>query len=418
MFTSLYDHGYVFTGHKPEQGINLIGVLSPMNRRDYLRFTVAGGSLGLVGCTNFTYRNDVNSTDHPDGHMNYSGPLELPVPRDKLTRGAERDAIPAIVDPVFDTDWSGLTIETQYDLGPFGEQPKYIQIEPRLEEDDLIIGVVRNAQARAYPFRILNWHEVVNDNFFGPLLVSYCPLCGSGVTAVRKAGGEISNFGVSGLLFRNGLVMYDEKTESLWSQLYATAISGELTGEGLKFEHATVTTWENWGDENPDTLVLRPPPDSGTIVPDVIPRNYTRNPYASYQRSSQIGLGGESRDDRLHPKTEVIGIEHGGVARAYPVDEVRKEGVINDEVGSRPVVVTTTAGGSPVAYIREVENSAVYFTSNDENHLMGGGSRWLRSTGTAVDGPHENTRLEPANDISPLYWFAWITIHPGSSLYE
>lgn len=95
--------------------------------------------------------------------------------REELTRGAERDAIPAIVDPAFNSDWSGLSLETRYELGVFGEDPRFVEIEPRLADDDVVVGVLRGGRARAYPLRVLDWHEVVNDELGGPLLVSYCP---------------------------------------------------------------------------------------------------------------------------------------------------------------------------------------------------------------------------------------------------
>jgi hypothetical protein len=345
--------------------------------------------------------------------------LDLPVDDSELQRGAGEDAIPAIVDPVFEADWSGLSVEFTDRFG--GRQT----IEPRLEPDDPVIGVARDGEARAYPFRVLNWHEIVNDEFGGPLLVTYCPLCRSAVTAMRRVDGEETVFGVSGLLYRNALVMYDEATDSLWSQLAARAIQGPMTGESLDLEQATVTTWGAWQEDHPETVVLRPPPESDTVLstdPDAVSensgtRNYTANPYAGYEDTEDIGLGGEFDDDRLHPKAEVIGIAHEDVARAYSATTLETEGVVEDTIGGLPVVVTTTADGTPVAWVREVDGTVLSFSRADDSHLAAGGSRWRRSTGVAVDGPHEGTQLAQANAVSALFWFAWLDIHPESDLY-
>jgi len=349
--------------------------------------------------------------------------VDLPVAESDLTRGAPRDAIPAIVDPVFGADWTDVSADVPR-RGMTIQGPTRKTIEPRLRKDDAVIGVARAGEARAYPLRVLNWHEVVNDHLGGPLLVTYCPLCRTAVTAERRAGGDMSRFGVSGLLFRNDLVMYDEATDSRWSQLLATAIQGPLTGERLDLVPSTLTTLGAWRESHPNTTVLRPPPESGTVGGEPRPRDYTRNPYAGYQESRAVGL---DRDDgefdegydgeRLHPKTEVLGVAHGEVARAYPAERVREERLIEDGVGGLPVVVTTTPDGTPVAWSREVDGDVLSFVLGDDRHLRGGGSRWRRATGDAVDGPHEGQRLAQANAVSPLFWFAWLEFYPETGLY-
>lgn len=345
--------------------------------------------------------------------------LDLPVDDAELTRGAARDAIPAIVDPVFDEDWSDVSIEilNRNDLTVEGEPTTQI-IDPRLDDDDPVIGIARDGEARAYPFRILNWHEIVNDEFGGPLLVTYCPLCRSALTADRRVDGETTIFGVSGLLFRNALVMYDEATDSRWSQLVARAIQGPMTGESLDLEVATITSWGVWQEDHPETTVLRPPPESETVGQGEGVRDYSINPYSGYQAGDSIGLGGEFDDDRLEAKAEVIGIAHGDVARAYPAETIETEGVVEDTVDGLPVVVTTTADGTPVAWVREVDGETLSFTRAGANHLEAGDSLWTRTTGVAVDGPHQGTQLTQANAISPLFWFAWLDLHPDSELYS
>ena len=345
--------------------------------------------------------------------------VDVPVPRSELQRGAARDAIAAIVDPVFGEDWSGISMEVNMNVGSYTSRP-------RLSADDRVIGVTRAGEARAYPLKLLVRHEVVNDSFptaeggDGPLLVTYCPLCGSALTAVRRVDGRETTFGVSGLLFRNDLVMYDAATDSFWSQVAATAIRGPRTGETLELVPSTLTTLGEWRETHPETVVLRPPPDSSTVRGSDATRDYGRNPYAGYAESREIGVGlsgSDYDDDRLHPKTTVIGVTDGGEAVAYPLSLVQEAGVVNDRVGDLPVVVAATGEGTLVAYVRRVDGEATPFERADESHLRAAGSRWRVADGQAVDGPHEGVTLPRANEVSPLFFFAWKEFNPDTAVH-
>lgn len=389
------------------------------SRRAYLALGASGVLAGLGGCLGVPgTATDAESVSTPEGGIASSptGDVDLPVSEDELVRGAGKDAIPAIVDPVFGDDWSGLSFEVPNRFP--AENNLYRTIEPRLDDDDLVVGVTRNDEARAYPLAVLNWHEIVNDSFHGPLLVTYCPLCGSAIVAKRRVDGEPTIFGVSGLLFRENLLMYDEATGSLWSQILARAIRGPQTERTLELVPFTTTTLGEWRESHPDTEVLRPPPDSNTVNGKDAVRNYDVNPYSGYEGSNEAGLQNEFDDDRLPPKATVIGVTHDDVARAYPAETVRRERLIEDEVGGLPVVVTTTPGGTPVAWVRRVDGETLTFTIDDERHLGGGDSLWNRSTGEAVDGPHEGTRLTKANAVSPLFWFSWLDFQPDTDLYR
>ncbi|QOS11778.1 DUF3179 family protein [Haloferax gibbonsii] len=381
---------------------------STTNRRRVLAALGAGVALsGCLGSDPPVADDDAGAddasepTDTSDSTAGeYSGPFELPVPEDELRRGASKDAIPAITAPVFAADWSGFD-----------------EVDATLDDGDEVVGVELGGVARAYPLAVLNWHEIVNDDFDGrPVVVTYCPLCGSAVVADRLAGGEPTYFGVSGLLWMSDLVMYDDRTNSLWSQVLATAIRGELTGETLSLLPSTISTWGEWRTAHPETEVLVPPPVSGTIRGRQT-RRYDVNPYASYQQSSAIGIGfNDAADDRLHPKTSVVGVAADGVARAYPLDAVERAGVVNDTVGGLPVVVAASAEGTLVAYVRRVDGDSVEF-ERDGPVLVAAGSRWTLLTGRALDGPHEGSVLTRANDRSPMFWFAWADFNPETEIY-
>jgi hypothetical protein len=187
-------------------------------------------------------------------------------------------------------------------------------------------------------------------------------------------------------------------------------------GSTLTLVPSTLTTWGEFQEAYPDGEVLLPPPESSTVTGRDQTRNYDENPYAAYENTRQIGLGGEFEDERLHPKTMVVGVSADGVARAYPLETVQDEGVVNDTVGSLPVVVAATAEGTLVAYERTVDGETLTF-ERDGAFLLAGGSRWRVVGGRAVDGPYEGERLAQANDVSPEFFFAWLDFHPETEVY-
>ncbi|MDX1746428.1 MAG: DUF3179 domain-containing (seleno)protein, partial [Halobacteriales archaeon] len=248
-----------------------------MDRRAFLAWSSAGLAGSLTGCTGLAQ--SVEDIQRPDGGRTQVGtPTEqftptgtsegtgspfsaldeddLPVPAEDLVQAAGKDAFPAITEPAYAADWSG--------------------VDPSLTEANLVIGVERDGTARAYPLKLLNRHEVVNDDLGGPLLVTYCPLCATGIVADRTIDGDPLTFGVSGHLYQANLVMYDRETESLWSQLHALAIRGELTGTRLTLQPSTTTTWGKWQTAHPETTVVLPAPDSNTVAGRV-QIGYSRN---------------------------------------------------------------------------------------------------------------------------------------------
>lgn len=395
-----------------------------MDRRGYLAVlatgavaTTAGAIATLTGTSeDGTTGQDPTSATGPDAA---DGPAtgddatvdpdaaSLPVDESELRRAAPRDGIPAIVDPVFAPDWS----DTPGDL------------DRELRDDDEVLGIEVDGQARAYPLKMLARHEVVNDYFGGPLLVTYCPVCESGIAADRRVAGATRTFGVSGYLFNANLVMYDRESESLWSQLLATAIRGPLVGTRLDLRPVRTTTWAEWQATYPDTEVLVPPPASNTVIGPVSV-NYEIDIYGDWDRITarypDMGPLGdiEWSDTRLKRRTTVIGVTGGDTARAYPLRAVQWNDPINDVVGDLPVVVTVSADDTLLAYDRRVGGGTLSFAAGDESTLVAGGSRWERLTGRALDGPHEGSRLSPAPGMGPLYWAAWLAFHPETTVYR
>lgn len=154
-----------------------------------------------------------------------------------------------------------------------------------LVSGDWVIGVQVGDASRAYPLRMMNWHEIVNDTLDGrAIAVTYSPLSGSARVFEREIGGTVREFGVSGLLYNSSLVFYDRTHppggESLWSQLQGRAVAGPAAGDPLRGVPCSLTTWGAWRHHAPETTVLRPVQS--------LKRLYKRNPYGAYLRTGQL----------------------------------------------------------------------------------------------------------------------------------
>lgn len=280
-----------------------------------------------------------------------------------------------------------------------------------LNDGDLVIGLEVNGETKAYPLRILNAHEIVNDRIGGkPVAVTYCPLCRSGLVFDRRLDDTTMTFGVSGKLFNANLVMYDRQTETYWSQLTGDAIVGELVPRSLEILPNSITTWEQWQNAHPQTLVLSR--DTG-IYPV---QTYNGNPYSGYANSSRVGFGVGDVDGRLPVKEVVFGVEQNNASVAYPSDIVREQDAINDVVGDTPVlVVEDPDDGSVRVFVREHGNETLEFEASGDVLVDQHGNEWSYR-GEALSGPNEGAELEeiPTHGI---YWFAWSSFNPKTDVY-
>ncbi|MEK6801700.1 MAG: DUF3179 domain-containing protein [Nitrospirota bacterium] len=213
--------------------------------------------------------------------------------------------------------------------------PRFISAEDAtfLQATDRVLGLERESDAKAYPIKILNWHEIVNDVVGGkPVVVTYCPLCGTGIAFDANVRGNPHTFGVSGLLYQSDLLMYDHQTESLWSQIGMHAVAGPLTGERLAPMFLEHTTWSEWRAAHPATLVLST--RTGSF------RNYDDDPYLGYAERRDLMFDTTHFDPSYHPKEWVVGVEIDGIAKAYPFSDLKKAGTpVGDQVGGRAITV-------------------------------------------------------------------------------
>jgi len=192
---------------------------------------------------------------------------------------------------------------------PSIDNPEFVTVADAdrwIADNELVLAMIYKGVKRVYPLQILVWHEIVNDNIAGdPILITYCPLCGSGIAYDRRIDGEEVKFGTSGKLYNSNLVMYDRKTDTYWSQIDGLAIIGELTGKELKEVSIDTVVWRDWKVAHTDSEVLSQ--KTGFF------RQYGTDPYGNYYEDSYLIFPVENEDNRIHAKTVIFGIEVNGV---------------------------------------------------------------------------------------------------------
>ena len=218
-------------------------------------------------------------------------------------------------------------------------------------------------------------------------------------------------FGVSGKLINNALVMFDRETRSLWSQFLSFSVRGEFEGTLLEPVPLILTTWKEWTTQHPDTLALRKPSSS------------SRDQYEGYYSSNDAGVIGEKiKDDRLPRKELVLGLGFDDGPKAFPHSELRDTRVVNDEVaGEKTVVFYQTESDTALAYGSEVDGQELTFSleaSEGREWLVDAetGTRWLPFTGQAVEGPLVGQTLKRVHAVN-VFWFAWTDFYPDTEVF-
>ncbi len=279
------------------------------------------------------------------------------VPLDEiLSGGPPKDGIPPIDDPKF------ISIK---------------EVDVWLKEGEPGLAISIGSVNRFYPYQILVWHEIVNDIIGGQrILVTYCPLCLTGIVFDPLVKGERVEFGTSGKLWKSNLVMYDRKTESLWPQVLGEAVVGEMTGTKLKVISSDQVLYGNWKKQYPDGQILSR--DTGAV------RFYGSNPYGDYFSATDLALSlAKPKDTRLPNDALVFGIVIDGKAKAYSVESIKKSGVVEDKFAGKTFILR-----------RDKELDVV---------------RIFEKTSDGLE-----KRINPFS----AFWFSWAAAHPDSELYK
>jgi len=305
--------------------------------------------------------------------------------------GVLKDGIPALVNPEL--------------------VPAQDKAAAYLDDEELVFGVAINGDVRAYPLRILDWHEMFNDVVGGvPVALAYCTLCGSGIlfeTAVEGRDAPFE-FGSSGFLYRSNKLMYDRETNSLWNQFTGQPVVGALVGSEivLKVRPVAITSWQKWRARHPQTRVLSL--DTGHN------RDYAPGkPYASYFNSPDLMFPALVKNTELKPKDYVYALRLGSLEKAWSLDLFADNPVLNDTIGDRRVVLVGDPGSRTVrAYARG--NATFSAHSSDTGLLMADGQEWQITEEALVSRTTGSTERLARLPGHIAYWFAWQNFRPDA----
>ena len=287
---------------------------------------------------------------------------------------------------------------------PAIDQPRFVSVKEAdgfLDPGDIVFGVVLHNEIRAYPQKILVWHEIVNDQFGNEKVsVTYCPLTG---TAIGFKRGQ-TTLGVSGDLVNSNLIMYDRATDSRWPQILGTAISGPLKGKSLQEFRVLWTTWQRWKDKYPTTAVLSL--NTGYF------RNYHRDPYGSYnpldgyyQPKAPPLFPSLHQDSRFPPKEVVIGARTEVGAIAFNKAALREKKVMDGQVGERYFT----------AFYDPALDTAYVYQNPEKKRFTPLENGWFGNR--EGHWPAADLPLDPVNGFDAM-WFAWSAFYPNTAIYD
>ena len=279
-----------------------------------------------------------------------------------------------------------------------------------LDDDNVVFGLSVNGDVRAYPKRILAWHEMFVDVVGGvPVTGAYCTLCGSMILYRSEANGVVHRLGTSGFLYRSNKLMYDQDTQSLWNTLWGTPVLGPLVEQAIQLERLSVvtTTWGEWRRRHPETSVLSL--DTGHF------RDYSEGAaYREYFGSDELMFTVPALDHRLRNKDEVLGLvfpEHPDKPLAIAAAYLREHPVYHDSVGETRFVVLTDGSGANRVYVAE---EVTFINWDGERRVVDQkGDPW-QLTEHALTAP-DGRRLHrlPAHRA---FWFGWYSAYSHSRL--
>ncbi len=300
--------------------------------------------------------------------------------------GVKRDGIPPLKNPEM--------IST--------EQATY------LADTDIVFGIAVGSDARAYPKRILAWHEMVKDVIGGLSLNGvYCTLCGSMIVYKTEFDGTHYELGTSGFLYRSNKLMYDHGTKSLWSTLEGEPCVGPLVGEGIRLQpyHVVTTTWGEWKRLHPHTRVLS--------LNTGHQRDYGEGvAYSDYFATDDLMFDVPASDSRLKNKDEVFIVRKAGAAPlAISLEFLRSHQLFHESLNDENFVVVTDDTGANRAY----STGGVKFARMETGLVIDtSGERWTISEHNLT---HATTgRPCPRLPAHRAFWFGWFAAHPDTKL--
>ena len=332
------------------------------------------------------------STD-PNGGTNQqsinNGPWLIPV-NEIRDGGPGKDGIPSIDSPNF-TD----AINVDF-----------------LNDNDLVIGIFKNNEAKAYPHIVMDWHEITNDaigsDFF---TLNYCPLTGTAFAWESITNGTRSTFGVSGLLYDANLIMYDRNTDSNWSQLQLECVNGQLIGNKPSLLNVVETNWKTWKSLYPNTKVLN--------TQTGFSRTYGTSPYGDYSTNNNRFIFRPAiTNSSLPNKDRIYAIIDNGLSKVYQFSDFTNGKVIKDTFNGKNYLIV---GNEDIINAFELTETSQninfeYALNLDEGSIFkdNSGNTWS-IFGNIISGSQANALQSPKCVMS--YWFAIAAFYPNPEIY-
>lgn len=336
---------------------------------------------------------DSNNTGNTGGTNNNNTFSNWLIPKEDIYDGAGKDGIPSIDNPVF------LSGDDSY-------------IDTYMNPEDLVIGIKIGSEIKAYPHRILDWHEVVNDEINGQeITINYCPLTRTGF--VWKYTFESSNvtFGVSGLLYNSNLILYDRKTNSNWSQMKLQCVNGSEQSETPSLIQVVEINWKDWKNMYPETKVLG--------NKQGFDRNYSIYPYDGYLGSDDfLYFPVAPEDNRLLKKERVHGIISDDKAKAYRFESFSGGKVIKDEYLGTSILLVGNKNVIKSFVLPEnmKDNTFTYSYNNSQEFFSDNlGNKWS-IFGEVIEGPLQSQRMASMKSVTG-FWFSLASFYPNPEIY-
>jgi len=341
--------------------------------------------------TDTSNNDNSNNNNNNNGGNNSSDDWLIPVSEVK-DGGPGKDGIPSIDSPRF--------IDANDSSASF------------LNDEDLVVGIVNENVIRAYPHKILDWHEIVNDQLNSEFItINYCPLTGTAFGWESEVNGAKSTFGVSGLLYNSNLILYDRYTDSYWPQLKLQCANGTLIGNKPSLKNVVETNWGTWKKLYPNTKVLS--------LETGFSRNYNFYPYGDYKTNQDFFLFTASpSNDALPNKKRIYAILDEDVSKVYQFEKFNGGKVIKDVfngieylvVGNENLINSfeLNAGELDLNFEYDFNNSETFFKDNE-------GNKWS-IFGEAIEGPRTGEQLKASKSVVS-FWFAIAAFYPNPKIY-
>ena len=281
-----------------------------------------------------------------------------------------------------------------------------------LADTDIVFGVAINGDVRAYPKRILAWHELFTDQVGGLEVAGvYCTLCGSMILYNTTVDGTNYRLGTSGFLYRSNKLMYDEATQSLWSTLLGEPVVGPLTGRGILLESLSVvtTTWGEWKSRHPETTVLS--------LHTGYARDYREGiAYGDYFATDELMFATPFKNRKLRNKQEVLALrfpQNPALPLAISTRFLDKNPIFHEQLGNIQFVVITDPSGANRVY----ETDGTKFTFFDGQNLLQdeNGVSWRLEEGQLVSSTGKVLDKLPYHRA---FWFGWYAAFPHTQLIK